>query len=215
MLHCRSCQPALSEGDSRMGTWMRAGAGCGFPSGGHPTWPGAKLQQPGKDRTGLGGRAPKALGALCGASPWDLKPPKTEKYSFVPPTCPVTAPPLPGGSRSESNTARCASTCATTMGGCRPAAGACRPSTSRCRGAQCTCTGWGGGVGWVHSLSPHSGRIGPNLSLPRPHSHSASLPELQLSPNGGQEDTRMKNVPVPVYCRPLVEKDPTMKVSEA
>lgn len=35
---------------------------------------------------------------------------------------------------------------------------------------------------------------------------------LQLSPNGGQEDTRMKNVPVPVYCRPLVEKDPTMKV---
>lgn len=38
---------------------------------------------------------------------------------------------------------------------------------------------------------------------------------LQLSPNGGQEDTRMKNVPVPVYCRPLVEKDPTMKVSLA
>ncbi|TKC51395.1 hypothetical protein EI555_019933, partial [Monodon monoceros] len=37
----------------------------------------------------------------------------------------------------------------------------------------------------------------------------------QLSPNGGQEDTRMKNVPVPVYCRPLVEKDPTMKVSPA
>ena len=36
---------------------------------------------------------------------------------------------------------------------------------------------------------------------------------LQLSPNGGQEDTRAKNVPVPVYCRPLVEKDPTMKVS--
>lgn len=36
---------------------------------------------------------------------------------------------------------------------------------------------------------------------------------LQLSPNGGQEDNRMKNVPVPVYCRPLVEKDPTMKVS--
>uniref|UniRef100_A0A8B9J1C6 Mitogen-activated protein kinase 8 interacting protein 3 n=1 Tax=Amazona collaria TaxID=241587 RepID=A0A8B9J1C6_9PSIT len=26
------------------------------------------------------------------------------------------------------------------------------------------------------------------------------------------EDTRMKNVPVPVYCRPLVEKDPTMKL---
>ncbi|XP_006901963.1 PREDICTED: c-Jun-amino-terminal kinase-interacting protein 3 [Elephantulus edwardii] len=34
----------------------------------------------------------------------------------------------------------------------------------------------------------------------------------QLSPNGGQEDMRMKNVPVPVYCRPLVEKDPTMKL---
>ncbi|XP_008579705.1 PREDICTED: C-Jun-amino-terminal kinase-interacting protein 3 isoform X6 [Galeopterus variegatus] len=34
----------------------------------------------------------------------------------------------------------------------------------------------------------------------------------QLSPNGGQEDSRMKNVPVPVYCRPLVEKDPTMKL---
>ncbi|XP_073219078.1 C-Jun-amino-terminal kinase-interacting protein 3 isoform X4 [Lepidochelys kempii] len=35
---------------------------------------------------------------------------------------------------------------------------------------------------------------------------------FKLSPNGGQEDTRMKNVPVPVYCRPLVEKDPTMKL---
>ncbi|MGH0120977.1 UNVERIFIED_CONTAM: hypothetical protein FKN15_070169 [Acipenser sinensis] len=34
----------------------------------------------------------------------------------------------------------------------------------------------------------------------------------QLSPNGGQEDNRMKNVPVPVYCRPLVEKDPTRKL---
>ncbi|XP_042554154.1 C-Jun-amino-terminal kinase-interacting protein 3 isoform X8 [Dipodomys spectabilis] len=34
----------------------------------------------------------------------------------------------------------------------------------------------------------------------------------QLSPSGGQEDTRMKNVPVPVYCRPLVEKDSTMKL---
>ncbi|XP_040829509.1 C-Jun-amino-terminal kinase-interacting protein 3 isoform X5 [Ochotona curzoniae] len=34
----------------------------------------------------------------------------------------------------------------------------------------------------------------------------------QLSPSGGQEDTRMRNVPVPVYCRPLVEKDPTMKL---
>ncbi|XP_067317418.1 C-Jun-amino-terminal kinase-interacting protein 3 isoform X4 [Anolis sagrei] len=34
----------------------------------------------------------------------------------------------------------------------------------------------------------------------------------QLSPNGGQEDNRMNNVPVPVYCRPLVEKDSTMKL---
>ncbi|GAB1300696.1 C-Jun-amino-terminal kinase-interacting protein 3 [Apodemus speciosus] len=34
----------------------------------------------------------------------------------------------------------------------------------------------------------------------------------QLSPNGGQEDNRMKNVPVPVYCRPLVEKDPSTKL---
>ncbi|XP_053413809.1 C-Jun-amino-terminal kinase-interacting protein 3 isoform X4 [Nycticebus coucang] len=34
----------------------------------------------------------------------------------------------------------------------------------------------------------------------------------QLSPSGAQEDTRMKNVPVPVYCRPLVEKDSTMKL---
>ncbi|XP_059510145.1 C-Jun-amino-terminal kinase-interacting protein 3 isoform X12 [Stegostoma tigrinum] len=34
----------------------------------------------------------------------------------------------------------------------------------------------------------------------------------QLSPNGSQEDNRMKNVPIPVYCRPLVAKDPTMKL---
>ncbi|XP_043944892.1 C-Jun-amino-terminal kinase-interacting protein 3 [Protopterus annectens] len=34
----------------------------------------------------------------------------------------------------------------------------------------------------------------------------------QLSPNGGQEENRMRNVPVPVYCRPLVEKDLTMKL---
>lgn len=46
---------------------------------------------------------------------------------------------------------------------------------------------------WLHTTVPHA--------------------LLQLSPNGGQEDNRMKNVPVPVYCRPLVEKDPTMKVS--
>lgn len=29
-----------------------------------------------------------------------------------------------------------------------------------------------------------------------------------------KEDTRMKNVPVPVYCRPLVEKDPNRKVKD-
>lgn len=56
------------------------------------------------------------------------------------------------------------------------------------------------------------GSWGATLRL-RPHAHVASALWLQLSPNGGQEDTRMKNVPVPVYCRPLVEKDPTMKVS--
>ncbi|XP_061087478.1 C-Jun-amino-terminal kinase-interacting protein 3-like isoform X11 [Conger conger] len=33
----------------------------------------------------------------------------------------------------------------------------------------------------------------------------------QLSPND-KEDNRMKNVPVPVYCRPLVEKDPNRKL---
>ncbi|XP_008303512.1 C-Jun-amino-terminal kinase-interacting protein 3 isoform X2 [Stegastes partitus] len=30
--------------------------------------------------------------------------------------------------------------------------------------------------------------------------------------NSGKEDNRMKNVPVPVYCRPLVEKDPNRKL---
>uniref|UniRef100_A0A3Q2PXZ0 C-Jun-amino-terminal kinase-interacting protein 3 n=1 Tax=Fundulus heteroclitus TaxID=8078 RepID=A0A3Q2PXZ0_FUNHE len=36
---------------------------------------------------------------------------------------------------------------------------------------------------------------------------------LLLSPSGGSlEDNRMKNVPVPVYCRPLVEKDPNRKL---
>ncbi len=29
-----------------------------------------------------------------------------------------------------------------------------------------------------------------------------------------KEDNRMKNVPVPVYCRPLVEKDPNRKVKD-
>ncbi|CAO2642236.1 C-Jun-amino-terminal kinase-interacting protein 3, partial [Lemmus lemmus] len=39
-----------------------------------------------------------------------------------------------------------------------------------------------------------------------------SLPAKYKQVIGGQEDNRMKNVPVPVYCRPLVEKDPTMKL---
>lgn len=63
----------------------------------------------------------------------------------------------------------------------------------------------GAGAGHVHLLGA--------ALLPNPHSISDL--SLQLSPNGGQEDTRMKNVPVPVYCRPLVEKDPTMKVKPA
>lgn len=44
---------------------------------------------------------------------------------------PVTAPLLPGGSRSGSSTARFVNTCAMMTGGCRPVGGACLPSTSR------------------------------------------------------------------------------------
>lgn len=134
-------------------------------------------------------------------------------------SCPVTARRPPAGSRSASSTARCASTCATTMGGCRPAAGACRPSTSRCcRGRRAR----GRGLVLGQAGQQLGSRLGsptvpprPHLrrARPRPRAHVASALWLQLSPNGGQEDTRMKNVPVPVYCRPLVEKDPTMKVS--
>uniref|UniRef100_A0A4W5QRR1 C-Jun-amino-terminal kinase-interacting protein 3 n=1 Tax=Hucho hucho TaxID=62062 RepID=A0A4W5QRR1_9TELE len=36
--------------------------------------------------------------------------------------------------------------------------------------------------------------------------------QVPNSPNTGKEDNRMKNVPVPVYCRPLVEKDPNRKL---
>ncbi|XP_078461356.1 C-Jun-amino-terminal kinase-interacting protein 3-like isoform X2 [Lampetra planeri] len=32
------------------------------------------------------------------------------------------------------------------------------------------------------------------------------------SPNEGQEDNKVVNMAIPVYCRPLVEKDPTMKL---
>ncbi|XP_018590492.1 C-Jun-amino-terminal kinase-interacting protein 3 isoform X3 [Scleropages formosus] len=42
-------------------------------------------------------------------------------------------------------------------------------------------------------------------------SQDGPLKKHQLSPND-KEDNRIKNVPVPVYCRPLVEKDPTRKL---
>ncbi|XP_041085672.1 C-Jun-amino-terminal kinase-interacting protein 3 isoform X7 [Polyodon spathula] len=60
--------------------------------------------------------------------------------------------------------------------------------------------------GW--SLPPRFKQTGP----PAEHSQEGPQKKRQLSPNGGQEDNRMKNVPVPVYCRPLVEKDPTRKL---
>ncbi|XP_041133895.1 C-Jun-amino-terminal kinase-interacting protein 3-like isoform X2 [Polyodon spathula] len=60
--------------------------------------------------------------------------------------------------------------------------------------------------GW--SLPPRFKQTGPLAE----HSQEGPQKKRQLSPNGGQEDNRMKNVPVPVYCRPLVEKDPTRKL---
>ncbi|XP_066545091.1 C-Jun-amino-terminal kinase-interacting protein 3 isoform X3 [Amia ocellicauda] len=60
--------------------------------------------------------------------------------------------------------------------------------------------------GW--SLPPRFKQTGPLLE----HSQEGPQKKPQLSPNGGQEDNRMKNVPVPVYCRPLVEKDPNRKL---
>ncbi|KAG7266675.1 hypothetical protein CRUP_038063 [Coryphaenoides rupestris] len=38
-----------------------------------------------------------------------------------------------------------------------------------------------------------------------------SVPSRLKQPTNEKEDNRMKNVPVPVYCRPLVEKDPNRK----
>ncbi|KAJ3601381.1 hypothetical protein NHX12_032350 [Muraenolepis orangiensis] len=38
-----------------------------------------------------------------------------------------------------------------------------------------------------------------------------SVPSRLKQPTNDKEDNRMKNVPVPVYCRPLVEKDPNRK----
>ncbi|XP_061087475.1 C-Jun-amino-terminal kinase-interacting protein 3-like isoform X8 [Conger conger] len=59
--------------------------------------------------------------------------------------------------------------------------------------------------GW--SLPPRFKQTGPLLE----HSQEGPLKKHQLSPND-KEDNRMKNVPVPVYCRPLVEKDPNRKL---
>uniref|UniRef100_A0A8C5CR59 Mitogen-activated protein kinase 8 interacting protein 3 n=1 Tax=Gadus morhua TaxID=8049 RepID=A0A8C5CR59_GADMO len=39
-----------------------------------------------------------------------------------------------------------------------------------------------------------------------------SVPSRLKQPTNEKEDNRMKNVPVPVYCRPLVEKDPNRKL---
>nr|XP_061804962.1 C-Jun-amino-terminal kinase-interacting protein 3 [Nerophis lumbriciformis] len=39
-----------------------------------------------------------------------------------------------------------------------------------------------------------------------------SVPPRFKQTNSEKEDNRMKNVPVPVYCRPLVEKDPNRKL---
>ncbi|KAJ8347210.1 hypothetical protein SKAU_G00286110 [Synaphobranchus kaupii] len=43
------------------------------------------------------------------------------------------------------------------------------------------------------------------------HTQDGSMKKHQIGPND-KEDNRMKNVPVPVYCRPLVEKDPNRKL---
>ncbi|XP_035261457.1 C-Jun-amino-terminal kinase-interacting protein 3-like isoform X5 [Anguilla rostrata] len=59
--------------------------------------------------------------------------------------------------------------------------------------------------GW--SVPPRFKQTGPLLE----HSQEGSLKKHQLSPNE-KEDNRMKNVPVPVYCRPLVEKEPNRKL---
>uniref|UniRef100_A0AAY4C4W6 C-Jun-amino-terminal kinase-interacting protein 3 n=1 Tax=Denticeps clupeoides TaxID=299321 RepID=A0AAY4C4W6_9TELE len=43
------------------------------------------------------------------------------------------------------------------------------------------------------------------------HTCHSSIPKQQASETE-RDDNRMKNVPVPVYCRPLVEKDPNRKL---
>ncbi|XP_036408970.1 C-Jun-amino-terminal kinase-interacting protein 3 isoform X3 [Megalops cyprinoides] len=59
--------------------------------------------------------------------------------------------------------------------------------------------------GW--SVPPRYKQTGSLLE----HSQEGSLKKHQIGPND-KEDNRMKNVPVPVYCRPLVEKDPSRKL---
>ncbi|XP_063759665.1 C-Jun-amino-terminal kinase-interacting protein 3 isoform X4 [Eleginops maclovinus] len=57
-------------------------------------------------------------------------------------------------------------------------------------------------------------------SVPSRFKQPGALPETaqdsplkrQQQPTAEKEDNRMKNVPVPVYCRPLVEKDPNRKL---
>ncbi|XP_030196390.1 C-Jun-amino-terminal kinase-interacting protein 3 isoform X6 [Gadus morhua] len=51
------------------------------------------------------------------------------------------------------------------------------------------------------------------LKQPLPQIESAPAGPLKTQqPTNEKEDNRMKNVPVPVYCRPLVEKDPNRKL---
>nr|XP_023654277.1 C-Jun-amino-terminal kinase-interacting protein 3-like isoform X2 [Paramormyrops kingsleyae] len=57
--------------------------------------------------------------------------------------------------------------------------------------------------GW--SVPSRFKQTGPLLEL------SQDGKKHQVSPND-KEDNRMKNVPVPVYCRPLVERDPNRKL---
>ncbi|KAK6481869.1 C-Jun-amino-terminal kinase-interacting protein 3 isoform X12 [Huso huso] len=64
--------------------------------------------------------------------------------------------------------------------------------------------------GW--SLPPRFKQTGPPAEHPQEGPQKKRQASRDSNPNGGQEDNRMKNVPVPVYCRPLVEKDPTRKL---
>ncbi|XP_035255161.1 C-Jun-amino-terminal kinase-interacting protein 3-like isoform X5 [Anguilla anguilla] len=59
--------------------------------------------------------------------------------------------------------------------------------------------------GW--SIPPRFKQGGSLLEL----TQDGSMRRHQIGPND-KEDNRMKNVPVPVYCRPLVEKEPNRKL---